>query len=516
MPIIEVVKSDLERLVGLRFEEITRLLEHVKCEVEEDAGDSVKLEVTHDRPDHFSAEGLARTLKGVAEVEVGLPPIEITTSSVELKADHIEERPYISMAVVRGVRLDEDAIKQVIQLQEKLHETYGRGRRRFAIGFYDVSRIRPPIYYRRVSQDDEYTPLGFDRPVKIADMYKVTEQGQKYSSLIDRERPPALVDSSGQIMVVIPVLGSECCKITTKTRDILIDVTGTDLRSVNNVMSILIYALLERSSEKKVEVVKGGNPYVHSYTRIGVDPARVGELLGVDLDLQRLKRLAEKARLGYENGEVVVPPYRINVLSWVDVAEDIALMIGYNALPRETAKVLTGGRRHAVEVVTQQIRIALLSMGFAEVNNYVLTDSTAYDLCTPAAVANPISELYEVVRCSIVPQLIATAATLKRREIKIFEVGEVVRGGKTLRSVASVISRDGATLTDGLSVVKALCKRLGLRCQMAHTSLNWALPNRAAAVEGDVSGYIAEVHPDILAKHNHLVPTVAFELFLKV
>lgn len=275
MPIVEVSKYDLERLTGLKYDEVAKLFEYIKCE-KEDVGDRVRLEVTHDRPDHFSVEGIAKTIKGVAEVETGLPKIAVSESSIELVAEPIEERPYISMAIVRGVYLDDEAIGQIIQLQEKLHETYGRGRRRVAIGFYDVSKIKPPIYYRRVLEDDEYIPLGFDKFIKIRDMYELTEQGKKYSGLINRSRPPALVDSAGQIMVIVPVLGSECCKITPNTKDVLIDVTGTDQRSVLNIMSVLIYSLLERSVEKKVEVVRGGLQYRHNYQFIKLDEETAG------------------------------------------------------------------------------------------------------------------------------------------------------------------------------------------------------------------------------------------------
>jgi len=514
VPVIEVAKHDLERLTHVKFEELVKLLEHVKCEVEEELGDRVKLEVTHDRPDHFSAEGLARTLKGVADVEVGLPPIRTTWSSLELNAETIEERPYISMAVVRGVRLDDEAVKQLIQLQEKLHETYGRGRRKIAIGYYDVSKIRPPIFYTRVSQDDEYIPLGFDRPVKIREMYELTEQGRRYSHLINRERPPALVDGAGQIMVIIPVLGSECCKITEETRDVLIDVTGTDPRAVHSMLSVLIYALLERSDSKEVEIVRGGTTYTHRYAEIEVNAKVVGELLGVSLSQAEFERLVNKARLGYRDGKVVVPPFRINILTWVDVAEDVAVMMGYNRLPREAPKVVTGGRRHRTEIFAGEVRRALTSMGFVEINNYVLTDRAVEGVCKAVYVVNPISELYNTVRCSIVAQLIAAASTVRRREVKLFEVGDVVREGKTLKVATFLISRDGVTLTDGLSVAKSLCNRLGLNCKTSATEVGWALQNRAAQIEGDVSGYVAEVSPDLLTRLGHLIPTVVGELVL--
>lgn len=115
MPVIDIAKFDVERLTGLKFEEAANLLEHVKCEVEEVAGERIKVEITHDRPDHFSAEGLARTLKGIAGVETGLPVIKLGRSPIKLVAEYIDERPYISMAVVRGVRLDDEAVRQLIQ-----------------------------------------------------------------------------------------------------------------------------------------------------------------------------------------------------------------------------------------------------------------------------------------------------------------------------------------------------------------------------------------------------------------
>jgi phenylalanyl-tRNA synthetase beta chain len=189
-------------------------------------------------------------------------------------------------------------------------------------------------------------------------------------------------------------------------------------------------------------------------------------------------------------------------------------MIGYNQLPREIPRVVAAGRRHRIEAATQELRKSLLSMGFTEVNNYVLTDDSARDFCKPARVVNPISELYTTVRCSLVPQLLATAAAVKRREIKLFEVGDVVREGRTVRALAFLISREGVTLTDGLSAVKALCRRLGWSCRFKQLEATWALPSRAAEVEGDITGYVAEINPDILTKLRHTTPTVAAELFM--
>jgi len=44
--------------------------------------------------------------------------------------------------VIRGVDLDEGALDSLIQLQEKLHATMGRGRAKGAIGIHDLAMVK--------------------------------------------------------------------------------------------------------------------------------------------------------------------------------------------------------------------------------------------------------------------------------------------------------------------------------------------------------------------------------------
>jgi len=223
-----------------------------------------------------------------------------------------------------------------------------------------------------------------------------------------------------------------------------------------------------------------------------------------------------KARHDYRGGEVLIAPYRINVMSWVDVAEDVAIALGYNKLPREVPPLATTGSRHPVERKSAEVRKALLSMGFTELANYILTQDEIlrpfYDKY--ATLRNPISERYNAVRNSIVPQLLKNASAIRRGEVKIFEIGDVVLDGRTVRAMAFLISKNGVTLTDGLSVVKSLCKYLGLRCSFREAEEAWCIRGRCAIVEGDISGVVGEVHPEVLDKFEHYVPTVVCQIFL--
>ncbi|MBP1449964.1 MAG: phenylalanine--tRNA ligase subunit beta [Thermoproteus sp.] len=516
MPVVDVALWDLERLTGAVEGEILKALEHVKGEIEGREGDRIRLEVAHDRPDHFSAEGLARTVKGVLGAEKGAPKADVRKSSLELIYDGvIEERPYALMAVVRDLRLDDEAIIQMIQLQEKLHDSYGRDRRKIAIGFYDLGKIKPPIYYKRVSAEDEYIPLGAGAPMKIREMFEATDKGRKYAGLIRRDAPPALVDSEGKIMVVIPVLGSECCKVTSSTRDVLIDITGHDLSYIIKILSILIYNLIERSISKIVEIVKINNQYIYNLSgkSLVVRRSDVEELLGVELGREEYEDLLGRSRYDVGGENVVVPPYRINVISWVDIAEDIAIMKGYNKFPREPPPMSAAGRRHRVELLTEDARRIMTSLGFHEVANYILAPSQLLQIfgLRYAELLNPVSERLNAVRSSIIPELVELAPLSKKGEVKIFEVGEVFDGG-TKRAVAFLVSKDALTVTDGLSYLRALCIRLGLRCDVEEHEAPWCTAGRCAKIKGDVEGVVGEVRPEILEKLGAVRPIVVAEL----
>ena len=57
-------------------------------------------------------------------------------------------RPYTACAIVKGLQLDDEKIKEIINIQEKLHITIGRKRKRAAIGIYPLEKIELPITFK--------------------------------------------------------------------------------------------------------------------------------------------------------------------------------------------------------------------------------------------------------------------------------------------------------------------------------------------------------------------------------
>ena len=305
MPVIEVLISDLERLLGTKLTraEVEDLLPRVKCEVESVEGDVVVYEATHDRPDLYSAEGLARALRGLLEIEVGLPKFKVSGDLIPVECRGPSYRPYVLVAAVRGLKLDDEAVRQAMQLQEKLHATYGRNRRKVSIGIYDLSKIEPPVRYVTVKPDEvSFVPLDFTEEMTPREILEKHPKGVEYGHLLKGyDVYPLLVDSKGLVLSMPPIINSEDTRVTEETRDVLIDVTGTDLRAMMEVLTVVATSLFERGEEIVRAEVKGSwgtevlpklDPYV-----VRFDPSLVEALGGVKMGVEEIVKMLEKMRM---------------------------------------------------------------------------------------------------------------------------------------------------------------------------------------------------------------------------
>ena len=517
MPTITISLSDLSRLVGVdlrdKFSEVT---EYMKVEVNSITGDLAELEVTHDRPDYFSAEGIARSVKGILGVEVGLPKLTIEEDYGLLKIGNVPQRPIIRMALVEDVEIDEEAVRQLVQLQEKLHMTYGRDRAKFAIGLYDADKVKFPLSYVNMPIDEvKYEPMDVGRVVTGRELLTMVDKGVRYGKYaLWNGMVPVLIDSSNVIHVVIPVLGSEYSRLTKGTRRVLIDVTGIDDAAVENALKVMAFAVAERSRSRVVKVLTPGSRSILEPRAIRVKVSDINGILGVDLSREQVVDLLLRARYGVEvdGGELIVqvPPYRFLVIGPSDIAEDVAVAYGYNKLPRVYPTSRSMGRLMPLTKFTDMLANVLVTLGLQEVANYVLTSRSLMEAAGVeyyVDVLNPVSEKFNVVRSSIWPQLLNVISQnrhLLPGRIKIFEVGRVVRGGDVLREeplLAIAVSGPRVTLTDVLVVLNTLIAKLGAKPTYRHTNAKpYGIEGRFVEilVNGNSVGIAFEVNPQVL------------------
>ena len=542
MPVIEVKLWDLERLVGKSLEksEIEDVLPRLKCEVEEIRDDTISYEATHDRPDLYSAELLSLYVKGLLGIEKGLPRFSVAGQELEAYIEGPEYRPYAYFAVVRSVRLDDEAIRQLMQLQEKIHLTYGRDRRKVSIGLYDLRGVKFPVRYTAIYPDSvKFRPLGFLVEMSPKEVLSEHPKGIAYRHLLEgREKYPLIVDANNDVVSFPPITNSEDYKLTEDTKDVLIDVTSIDPEAGRRIITLVAYAVASRGGTiqlvrnhygSHIEVAPRVEP-----DKISYDVALTRNLLGIDVDVEETRELLSRMRMntsiiGASSLSVEYPYFRVDILHPVDIAEEIAMAYGYDKINPVYIPPLHPGREDGLEVFSRALREGMIGMGFTEVNNYIMTNK---DLMFHMMnlkeqeiieVENPKHELYHALRVWITPQLLATLSASKHSGYpqKIFEVGDVVIPDKTLenrardeRHLAFAIAGKGVTLTDGLAAVKTLASLFNIEVSFTPLEHPSFIPGRAAKISANSGelGMLGEIHPEILERFGLNVPVVVCEL----
>ncbi len=257
MPTVNVLFNDLQRLIGQKLPtnqaELNEILSYVKGETELFYGDELAIEIKDgNRPDLWNVEGIARALKGVLGIERGLREYPIIGDSgiktyVDKNLRNI--RPYIGCSVVKGVKLDNEVIRELVHLQDKLDQTYGRKRKRSSIGLYNLELIRPPIKYRSVKPNEiSFTPLESMEEMSLTQILERHPKGIEYGHIVKKyKRWPILIDSKNEVLSFPPIINSnDLGRITEDIEDIFVEVTGTSYETVLNTLTLVTLSLADR------------------------------------------------------------------------------------------------------------------------------------------------------------------------------------------------------------------------------------------------------------------------------
>ncbi len=549
MPVIRISRSDLERLIGrsLSIDEIIDMLPRIKCEVETITEEGeIEYEATHDRPDLYSVEGVARALRGLLGLE--MHRYEFVDEGAKAYAAEIPRRPYVAFAIVKDLELDDEAVKQIMQLQEKLATTYGRNRRKASIGVYDLHKFTMPVYYElRDPISTRFVPLEEVKEMSLQEILVETEKGRMYRHLLQGwEKYPVIRDRKGRILSMPPIINSEDTKVTTETRNVLIDSTGLDEKTVVDMVTVMATSIAERSTTGKIVFVTTIYPDKKTLRaprttgpEIVASVKAINELLGTSLSRKEMIELLSK--MGYVVEErdndyirAIAPPYRLDIHNYTDLAEDIAIAYGYEKIGIEAIGLPPAthpGRLHPLEFISRLIRKILVGYGYIEVANYMMSSpTTQFEMLgikgmDMIMVSNPKMEKYTGLRRWLTPGLLEILLVNyeKRPEMKIFEVGDVAipdentdTGARIERRLGILITHEKTTLTDGIAIINAILNRLGLTPRYEKTQIPGYLPQRTAKiiVDEEEIGFVGEIDPRILYRQDIENPVVVAEMVL--
>ncbi len=537
MPVVTLYWDELERLVGVDRETILKRLPMLGCDIERVEDDHVDVEFFPNRPDLYSVEGVARALRGFLGIEKGLKSYSAVKGDWRINVEEsvLSVRPRIVGCVVRGIQMTDEVIRSLMEVQEDLHWTIGRNRRKMAIGVHDLSKVYFPLRYKAVDANFSFVPLDFDREMTVAEILKEHPKGKAYSFILEgKDRYPMIVDSKNEVISFPPVINAEKTRVTEKTTDLFIDVTGFD-ENVDRAIAILACMLADRGGRvESVEVVYPGHTEITPNLDVrfmDVEIEEVNSLLGLNLSPEEIRDALEKMRFSCEVSgtklRVGIPPYRADIMHEWDVIEDVAIGYGYENISPEIPPTLTFGRTHPWNDIRGLAKEIMTGLGFTEVITFTLTnEAVMYEKMRRKGepwkdyvpVMHPLTTEHTILRTSLLPKLLELLSYNKHHEMPqmVFEVGDVVVNLKNRLHLAACITHSRANFSEIRSYVQAVMRELDLPWEVRESGDEAFIDGRRGeiSVNGRAVGVFGEVHPEVLESFELTMPVSAFEIDL--
>jgi phenylalanyl-tRNA synthetase beta chain len=248
-------------------------------------------------------------------------------------------------------------------------------------------------------------------------------------------------------------------------------------------------------------------PSPRAETRVTLRSARIGRVLGMDVPQDDVMRIL--TRLGFaaewtefERGawSVGVPSFRVDVSREVDLIEEVGRHYGFDRLP-STFPALTSPQAAPDGRIARDrsLRRVLHAAGFSEAVTFAFIErQAALPFCDPAtdpaAIANPLSEKFAVLRPSLLPGLVDACVHNRRRErrdVRLFEAGSRFTAEGEGRAAAFAWCGAAAgphwsgppravDFFDAKGVIEALAAASGIAVEYAPTERPFLAAGRAA------------------------------------
>ena len=548
MPKVEVSKKDMEKLVGKKIKqsELDDLLSYAKCEYESTDGDIIKTECKDtNRPDLWCAEGIARQIRGGIGKAKGVPEYKNRSSKCLVRVDpNLKKiRPRIACAVVKNIKITDEVIKQVIQMQEKITGTFGRNRKEAAIGVYDFDKIKWPVRYGAYAPSKlSFIPLEMDRELNLLQVLQKHPKGREFAHLLEgHKKYPILIDADKNVLSMPPVINSNHSgKVTADTKNLFIEVTGFDDQTIHTALNAVVASLADRGGNLHAVKVKYGlrdNVVCPNFKsgKIKVAIANVNQLSGLNLTRQQILENLKKARLNASiSGNTLLveyPAYRQDILHEVDIIEDLLVAYGYHNLESEDPEIAVIGGELELEVLSRRIREFLVGFGAQGVITYTLTNKDKLfnrmniknQKCIE--IANPVSQNWSVLRNWLTPSIMEFLGNNTNSEYPqmIFEAGDVVVPNSkaetmsdTVRKLVFAKAHQRANFTEIKQILKTLLNGLELEFEVDELDHDSFIPGRVGLIKvsNKIVGIIGELHPSVLKRWRLENPVALFELNL--
>ncbi|MGI0047503.1 MAG: phenylalanine--tRNA ligase subunit beta [Nitrosotalea sp.] len=539
MPVVTLYFDRLTKLLGRKIskEKITSTLPFLGLDIEEETSDHVNVEYSPNRPDFSTDYGVATGLQGILEIKLGMPQLKIKKGIDAIRADSSvgKVRPYIVAIEALNGKMDDETIRQIITMQEDLHNGIGRRRKKVSIGIHDMGKIKFPLVYKTVERTHRFVPLNSNNEMTISEILEKTETGLAYKHLLEASKKvPVIVDSTGNTISFPPIINSKLTEVTSKSRNLLIEVTALDKNAAEGALAVVAYTLQNagfKLSSVRISGQHNSTVFLESRKML-LDPGLVNSTLGLDVSTTVMVKSLRKNRLDAKvKGKQIlclIPRYRTDVFGPIDLVEEVALGYGIQNLEPTIPQTKSAGQKNRITVSLEAVRSTMIGLGYSEVMNFGLVGKqTQYDLTKRESsgiisVTDSKSQEHQILRDALLPGLIDTLSRNIHESYpqKVFEIGTVFHRGNPITEeihLACTSAHNDVSYTEIKSVLQSLLKSgFDIACTTKISQDPLFVEGRTADIFANDKkiGIVGELAQDILDNFKMRTPVAGFEIKL--
>ena len=538
MAIVSLNKKIFEKEIGKLDGKMEEKIAIFGTPIDGQNDEEIQIEVFPNRPDMLSYHGFKRAFLAYLGKDKGIKIYKINKPEkdyiVKIDSSVKPIRPYTACAIVKGLNLDDTKIKEIIELQEKLHMTIGRKRKKMAIGIYPLETIKLPIEFKAVEPDKiKFIPLESDRVMSGFEILQKHPTGKEYAHLLaGKSKFPIFVDAKGEVLSMPPIINSQLTgRVTNETKNVFVECSGFDFEIQKKCLNIIVTSLAEMGGSIYQMEIKYSKKEITpdlSSEKMKISIDNTNKILGTSMKEKDIQKYLESMGYNYSNAKVEIPPWSTDILHEVDLIEDIAIAYGYNNFEPVIPDISTIGHEDQRWILKKRVSEILTGLGLIEVSNYYLTskqDQIQKMGLNEKEGKNQI-ELkesktdYNVLRQNLTHYLLKNLSENVDVEYphKIFEIGRVF--DKDLKETEKLsIALSPSNFTQVKEIIDYISKMIGTKIKVVEAKNFPAhfIEGRAGKITiGNESiGYVGEVHPKILKEWKIKMPVSLLEISLE-